>query len=91
MLTDIHDLLLLYSLIFASAGFVLGLFYNHRRVFRLEDKVTRLRRTVAHLQRKLEQTESPALIELPGRALPFEAPDRAMQQRLLPLGADPLD
>ncbi|MGE4406794.1 hypothetical protein [Pseudomonas sp.] len=51
----LYDAALIYSLVFTSVGFVLGMFYNHRKVFQLEDKVQRLKRTIRHLQRKLEQ------------------------------------
>lgn len=51
----LYDAALIYSLVFTSLGFVLGMFYNHRKVFQLEDKVHRLKRTIRHLQRKLEQ------------------------------------
>ncbi|WP_313023882.1 hypothetical protein [Pseudomonas lopnurensis] len=51
----LYNAALIYSLVFTSVGFVLGMFYNHRKVFQLEDKVQRLKRTVRHLQRRLEQ------------------------------------
>lgn len=57
MMGQIQDALLLYSLLFTGAGFVLGLFYNHRKVIRLEEKIGRLKRTVRHLQHRREDDE----------------------------------
>ncbi len=50
----LYEAALIYGLVFTSVGFVLGMFYNNRKVFQLEDKVQRLKRTVRHLQRKVE-------------------------------------
>ncbi len=50
----LYEAALIYGLVFTSVGFVLGMFYNNRKVFHLEDKVQRLKRTVRHLQRKVE-------------------------------------
>lgn len=58
MLSDsLFNTMLLFGLIFTAAGFVLGLFCNNRRIFQLEDRIMRLKRTVAHLQRKLEKRD----------------------------------
>jgi hypothetical protein len=48
----LYEAALIYGLVFTSVGFVLGMFYNNRKVFQLEDKVQRLKRTVRHLQHK---------------------------------------
>lgn len=50
----LYEAALIYGLVFTSVGFVLGMFYNNRKVFQLEDKVQRLKRTVRHLQNKNE-------------------------------------
>ncbi|MCQ4261984.1 hypothetical protein CXK91_13950 [Stutzerimonas stutzeri] len=50
----LYEAALIYGLVFTSVGFVLGMFYNNRKVFQLEDKVMRLKRTVRHLQSKIE-------------------------------------
>ncbi|KKJ93487.1 hypothetical protein PK34_21045 [Stutzerimonas stutzeri] len=50
----LYEAALIYGLVFTSVGFVLGMFYNNRKVFQLEDKVQRLKRTVRHPQRKVE-------------------------------------
>ncbi|AHY43657.1 hypothetical protein CXK93_11205 [Stutzerimonas decontaminans] len=50
----LYEAALIYGLVFTSVGFVLGMFYNNRKVFQLEEKVQRLKRTVRHLQRKVE-------------------------------------
>lgn len=57
MVSQLQNTLLLFSLLFTGAGFVLGLFYNNRKVIRLEDKVLRLKRTIRHLQQKSEEPE----------------------------------
>ncbi|MCQ4296476.1 hypothetical protein NAU58_12895 [Pseudomonas stutzeri] len=50
----LYEAALIYGLVFTSVGFVLGMFYNNRKVFQLEDKVQRLKRTVRHLQGKVD-------------------------------------
>lgn len=35
----LYEAALIYGLVFTSVGFVLGMFYNNRKVFQLEDKV----------------------------------------------------
>lgn len=50
----LYEAALIYGLVFTSVGFVLGMFYNNRKVFQLEDKVLRLKRTIRHLQSKIE-------------------------------------
>lgn len=57
MFDEILNTLLLLALIFAGAGFMLGLFTNSRKVVRLEDKVARLKRTIRHLQDKLDTVD----------------------------------
>ncbi|MFC3609200.1 hypothetical protein [Stutzerimonas tarimensis] len=57
MVSQLQNTLLLFSLLFTGAGFVLGLFYNNRKVIRLEDKVLRLKRTIRHLQQKDDAPE----------------------------------
>ncbi|MBA1272426.1 hypothetical protein [Stutzerimonas azotifigens] len=59
----LYNMAMLYGLIFTSAGFVLGLFYNSRKVYRLEDKVLRLKRTIRHLSHKLDQDKEPEVFE----------------------------
>jgi hypothetical protein len=56
----LYEAALIYGLIFTSVGFVLGMFYNNRKVFQLEDKVQRLKRTVRHLQSKIEPPAAPS-------------------------------
>ncbi|TLX53649.1 hypothetical protein DN826_17180 [Stutzerimonas nosocomialis] len=75
MIADyLYNMAMFYGLIFTSAGFVLGLFYNSRKVYRLEDKVQRLKRTVRHLSHKLDQDREPELFETPQHASHSEAP-----------------
>ncbi|WP_045158486.1 hypothetical protein [Stutzerimonas stutzeri] len=62
----LYEAALIYGLVFTSVGFVLGMFYNNRKVFQLEDKVQRLKRTIRHLQRKSEPSASrPRIVRQP--------------------------
>lgn len=62
----LYEAALIYGLVFTSVGFVLGMFYNNRKVFQLEDKVQRLKRTVRHLQRRAEPAASrPRMVRQP--------------------------
>lgn len=54
----LYEAALIYGLVFTSVGFVLGMFYNNRKVFQLEDKVQRLKRTVRHLQAKIDPSSA---------------------------------
>ncbi len=77
MIADyLYNMAMFYGLIFTSAGFVLGLFYNSRKVYRLEDKVQRLKRTVRHLSHKLDQDREPELFEQAPQHAPYHEEPR---------------
>lgn len=46
---------LLYSLVFTAVGVLLGMLLERRKVRQLQAKIHRLKRTVAHLQRRLDE------------------------------------